>query len=139
MHTISIWIEVGEQIHTFEHTFANSIEFMTQFIYPADLFVMLQPYADELDLDWDFDHRELYLWCMSGRRLRENEPGQRGALKNGETNLGLLSVRGLREILQAMAEREWNDVLFVKDVTPAKLALEKEYLENLVTDMGVMD
>jgi hypothetical protein len=127
MHALSVWIESGERIHKRQYTFVNSDEFISRFVYPADLFVQWQRYADELDLDWDCEYRELNVFWMRERRVGQAEELHLGELREGEENLYLLSTAGLRETLEMMARREWNDVIYVRDITPVTLQMKKDY------------
>ncbi|KAI1858677.1 hypothetical protein JX265_010770 [Neoarthrinium moseri] len=131
MHALSIWIETGWKIRKFRLTFANSSRFIAQFVYPADLFVQLQSYADRLGLDWDMDERELCVLWMKERLLPEvgaeegDEEPDEWQLVAGQQELDELCRDDLKCTLWSMAAREWNDVLFVRDVTPEKLSTEK--------------
>ncbi|KAK9426383.1 hypothetical protein SUNI508_02824 [Seiridium unicorne] len=127
MHTITVWIERGNTIHKFSHTFTNSSMLISQLIYPADLFVLLQPFADQLGLDWDMDERELHLYLMRKRRpFIQNEEQYLPELLGGQLRLDRLSTDELRLTLIKMARREWNDIIVVRDVSQEKLGAENQ-------------
>jgi hypothetical protein len=195
MHALDVWIEARGAIHRRRLVFASSAEFRARFVYPADLFVALQRYADTLHLDdddantenhnaesdddesgWDMDQRHMYvLDTADARRKRytrrgawEMEDGvddvedcyaglgtQLSKLDLGQSagdpvtglpgdddqlcelllqshrhprgwpfpdsnccyRLDLLTPDQLSSVLQDMETREWNDVLFVRDMT----------------------
>ncbi|KAK9415434.1 hypothetical protein SUNI508_10458 [Seiridium unicorne] len=128
MHVLSIWLEVDWTVHKFHFTFANSSVLIAQIRYPADIFVLPQPYADRLAItSWDMDEWELKLYWMWERwPAREDEDRHLHRLLEGQERLEEWSTAQLECTLHDMAHREWNDVIFVRDVSPAKLARERE-------------
>ncbi|KAH8677293.1 hypothetical protein BX600DRAFT_531180 [Xylariales sp. PMI_506] len=159
MHTVSIWFECGHHIKCFAYTFAETEEFLSPFVYPADLFCQLQPLADELDLDWDPDVWEVQVLRMRDRRLRGREAFTNltpdspfsdataarvlrsdtlvasevltPELIDNCTCLEGLSKEEFAIALRDMAAREWNDVLYVRDLTPERRRLNRELCEAI--------
>lgn len=128
MPCLNIWIEIGWDIHKFRHHFGNSSVLIAQLVYPVDIFVLLQPYADQLGLsDWDTDDHAMYLYFLRDRPPSQtDEEKHLSSLLQDQVNLDELCKEEVGFALGKMAYRGWNDVILVRDVSKRKLAIEQE-------------
>lgn len=115
-------------MHRFDHAFANSSVLIAQLIYPVDVFVLLQPYADQLGLsNWDMDDYEVQLFLMKkGSNPHEDEEKQLSSLLESQIKLDGVRTAQLERILHEMSRRAWIDVIFIRDVSKEKLGQERE-------------
>lgn len=93
-------------------------------MYPADLFVLLLPFADDLGLDRDCDLYGLYVDERGGRQkssapLRGSEERQkvlgRSLTPDGQVRIDGLDREQFKWVVRRMAARDWRDVILIKE------------------------
>ncbi|KAF7514550.1 hypothetical protein G7054_g15216 [Neopestalotiopsis clavispora] len=126
--TLHIWIEHQGVVYKFRHAFTSSPVLIAHIIYPADLFVMFQHYADHLGLDWDMDLYEMHLCQLQRKQRRDRSPPQKvdddgnsldHLVLEDQLRIDELDTKQLREMLLELASRDWDDVIFIKEVSTA--------------------
>lgn len=114
----------GEAVREYTHWFTTSAVLTADLVYPADLFVLLQPFADELGLDWDCDLYDLYMDERGGQQKSTPTPlgseERQKVLGGNLTPDGRVRIDGLDKtqfkwMLRRMAARDWRDVILVKE------------------------
>ncbi|KAI0162400.1 hypothetical protein BJ166DRAFT_497082 [Pestalotiopsis sp. NC0098] len=111
-------------VREYTHWFTTSAVLAADLVYPADLFVLLQPFADDLGLDWDCDLYDLYVDERSGQQkstppLLGSEERQKvlggNLTPDGQVRIDGLDKTQFKWMLRRMAARDWRDVILVKE------------------------
>ncbi|KAF3025641.1 hypothetical protein E8E14_013290 [Neopestalotiopsis sp. 37M] len=150
---LHVWIEHQGVVYKFRHAFTSSPVIIAHIIYPADLFVMFQHYADHLGLDWDMDLYEVHLCQLRQRRRRDRSPPQKvddddnsldHLVLEDQLRIDELDTKQLREMLLELASRDWDDVIFIKEVSTAvsqELQEDQKLLEALegLSSLALLD
>ncbi|ETS79417.1 hypothetical protein PFICI_09270 [Pestalotiopsis fici W106-1] len=140
--TLHVWIEHQGVVHKFDHAFTSSPVMIAHIIYPADLFVMFQHYADHLGLDWDMDFYEMHLHRHKGRRSPPQADHKHlDTPLEDQLRIDELDTGQLRAMLLELAERDWEDVIFIKEVSGVLSEEDKELWEALegLSSLALLD